>query len=107
MDSDNERGSEMTRDETIEATKAEHRKRDGYSFDDRKIEAAIDEGLVDGDKVHLGGKLIAHIHEGVAAMVNDGETTAAIPIESLTDEQRDRMLVLKAVQTSKKGYSIG
>ena len=77
------------------------------AFDPRRIAEAIEAGLIDGDRVHLGGKLVAHIHGSDVAMVNDDIETARMPLDKLSEQQRDRMLVRKAVRASRVGVSTG
>ena len=98
----------MTHDEMIQAAIAEHTSMAGYSYDNAKLAAAVAEGLVQGDRIALGGALVAAIMaDGEIAMINDGKETCRVSLAALTDAQRDRMTVLKAVQASRKGYQIG
>jgi hypothetical protein len=66
-----------------------------------KLEDAIREGLVDGNVVHLGGKLYAHIHGDQVAMVNDDKETARLSLSDLSDAQRERILVLKGIRAGR------
>jgi hypothetical protein len=95
----------MTKTDTlIEQAKAEAMKKGGWN---PALETAIREGLKDGDVIHLGGELYAHIHGTDVAMVNDGEETARMALTNLSEAQRDRMLVLKGVRAGRCNYSIG
>lgn len=101
------KGDAMTREQMIEAAVTELEKEDGYRYSTPDLEAAVDAGLQDGDKVALGGKLVAHIHGDKVAMVNKGTETARMALASLTQEQQDRMLVLKAARAGYRGTSTG
>lgn len=65
------------------------------------LEAAIREGLVSGDVIHLGGKLFAHVEDGSVRMVADGNETARLSLDRLSDAQRERMLVLKGIRAGR------
>ena len=97
----------MSRDEMLAQVRARHEAKSGYSYKIEDAELAIDEGLVDGDVVHLGGKLYGHIHGDDVAMINDKVETARMSLTMLSQEQRDMMLVLKAVRASRTGHTIG
>jgi hypothetical protein len=94
-----------TTEQMIEAAKQEAMSK--YGGWTPALEDAIKAGLVDGDEIGLGGKLIAHIYGDQVAMVNDGKETARMPIASLSDQQRERMLVLKGQQQGRVSYKMG
>ncbi len=71
------------------------------------LETAILEGLVDGDVIHLGGKLFAHVEDGSVRMVNNGDETARIPMDGLSGAQSDRMLVLKGIHAGRVKIATG
>lgn len=79
-----------TTDQLIEAAKAEM----GHNWTPA-LETAIREGLVDGDVIHLGGHLLANVHGDRVVMTKNGVETANIALSELTEQQRDRMLILK------------
>jgi len=96
----------MTREEMVKAAKAEAMEKHGGWKPE--LVAAIESGLVVGDKIGLGGKLVAEILDGdVVRMVNDGKETATLSLDEMTSEQKDRMLVLKGIQAGRTGWSIG
>ena len=105
MKNTNQEEETMTTDQMIETAKQEAMSK--YGGWTTALEDAIRAGLADGDKIGLGGKLIAHIHGDQVAMVNDGTETARMPISALTEQQRERMLILKGQQQGRAVHSIG
>lgn len=97
----------MTRDEMIETAKTEMRQEPGYSFDDRALASAIAAGLVDGDRIALGGGLVAHVAGDRVSMIKGGSECAEMAISDLTPQQHDRMLILKGMRAAQRGVSTG
>lgn len=72
------------------------------------LEAAIREGLVTGDVIHLGGVLFAHVEDDATVrMVTDGNEAARLPLDKLTGAQRDRMLILKGIRAGRVKVATG
>lgn len=97
----------MTRDEMLEQVRAAHRAVTGYCYDERLAAVAIDAGLEDGDKIDLGGNLVAHIRGPEVAMIHKDAESARVALAAMTQQQRDRLLVLKAARASRMGTATG
>jgi hypothetical protein len=95
------------RTQVIEEAKKEHRKEMGYSFDDRLLEQAVDEGIIEGDEIHVGGGLKAKAGKGTIEFWQNEKQMRSAPWANMTREQKHRLRVLKAVQRSRKGVSTG
>jgi hypothetical protein len=99
----------MTKQELTERAKDEARKIWGGFTP--ALEEAISKGLEDGDVIDLGQGQGAHLRaiigDGVVEMRHGDAVTARMPLTELTQEQRDRMLILKAVHAGRINYSIG
>lgn len=94
---------------TVATVVAEIESKSGFSYDPAAIAPALAAGLVAGDRISLGGKLVAEILEGgVVVMRHDDRETARVSLDSLTAQQRERMLVLKAIRAAQRpGQSMG
>lgn len=66
-----------------------------------RLESAIAEGLIDGDVIHLGGSLYAHVQGVQVAMINNATETGRIDIATMSEQMHDRMLVLKGIRAGR------
>lgn len=91
----------MTNEEIIAEATATIESRTGYHLRADLLEAAVAEGLVDGDRIDLGVSgglhLVATIAGDEVTMAH-GDAATTLPLASLSAVQRERMLVAKAVQ---------
>ena len=92
----------QTTTDLIAAATAEAEKTPGYQYDYKVLASSVKDGLLDGDRIGLGGKLIAEIHTDRVHMISDGAKAAELAVSDLTDEQHDRMIVLKAAQAASR-----
>ena len=95
----------MTNQELYDTAYAEATKSQGYSISTGKMRAAIEQGIVDGDSIYLGGNLVATIKDGIAMMADNGKPTGALAISAMTEAQHDRMIVRKAISSAQVGYA--
>ena len=96
----------MNREQLIEAAK-DRATKISSGFHTPSLEAAIDEGIVDGDTIGLGGGLVAKIEDGTAIMIHNDKETARMALDTMTQEQLDTMLAIKAAFAGRVSYSIG
>ncbi len=98
----------MTTQELKAQAKAEARnKYNGLRIVDSEIEAAVDEGLNDGDKVGVGGNVVAHI-EGDEVIFRNGDTEGGREkYANLSRQQIDRLVVLNAIHKGVHGVQTG
>ena len=96
------KGHSMTIEEMIKESIKVATTSSFYHYDAELIRPAIEEGLQDGDKIGLGGHLVAHVEGDSVRMVSKGKETANIPTTSLSGAQVERMLILKGAQRSNK-----
>jgi hypothetical protein len=106
----NEKGeTKMTKQELVE--RAENEARKVWGGFTPALEEAIEEGLKNGDVIDLGQGQGAHlkavIGDGIVEMRHGDAVTARMPLSALTQDQRDRMLILKAAHAGRISYSIG
>ena len=74
--------------------------------DPRNIDDAIADGIKDGDRIPIGGGVHVHIAADNAEFVKDDKVVNTVPLASMTDAQRDMLLVCKASHASRVGYEI-
>ena len=96
-----------TAEELIAEAKAAHDASVGSIYNVAALIAAVEEGLVDGDKIWIGGNHYAHIIGDEVSVQADGKESLRQTIESLTDKQVEQMIVAKAVDISRRGSSMG
>ena len=96
-----------TAEELIADAKAAHDASIGSAYNMDALTAAVKEGLVDGDKIWVGGSHYAHIIGTEVSVQADGKESLRQTIESLTDKQVEQMIVAKAVAASRRGSGMG
>lgn len=97
----------MTSEQIYQAAYGEATKVPGYSISTDAMRAASERPLSDGDRIGLGGELVAEIHGDRVRMIHKGKQTAELAIADLTQEQVDRMRIKRTVQAGRRGVSVG
>ena len=95
----------MTCDQVYAEALKREQAHSGYRIDTAAMQAAAGAGLVDGDRIALGGDLVATIEGDMVQMSGSGD--ARVPMSSLSTDQVDLMRVLKAAQAGRRGTSMG
>jgi len=103
----------MTNNEMVEAAVAMHEGRSGYHYDRKRIEAAVEGGLQEGDDVPIGNNAHVKIQGGTVvvrqwdrAQQQYREITRVL-LEDLSDVQREKTLICKAYQAGRLGSEVG
>ena len=95
-----------TKETMIETAKAEATKKwNGYHLPN--LIAAIEAGLVDGDRICVGPDCFCEIHGDEAVMIQDKEEKGRPKLSELSDEQIERITIRKAVDAAKVSHSVG
>lgn len=95
------------KDKLVADAKAAHDASVGSVYNMDALTAAIEEGLIDGDRIWVGGNHYAHIIGAEVSVQADGKESLRQTLESLTDKQIEQMIVAKAVAASRRGASTG
>ena len=90
----------------IETAKAEAIEK-WHGYDEANLIKAIEDGLVEGDRICVGPDCYCEIHGDEAVMIQDKEVMGRPKLSSLSDEQIERITIRKAVDAAKVSHSIG
>ena len=90
--------------ELIEAAKSEAKK---HGYNSKVLEASINEGLIEGDEIQIAPGTRVKIIGGKITTIGENSNGMAIPIESAPAAMIEKALILKAVQKSHIGSSVG
>ena len=69
------------------------------------IATAIAEGLVDGDRISVGGGVAAVISGETVTFVKDGKTGGEMQIADLSQQQRDVLIINKAAYAGRMAHT--
>ncbi len=94
----------MKTEQLIEAAKDEARKQGGFT---PELEAAVREGLVDGDRIGIAPGTLATVTGGEVVFTRGGTEGGRALLAALTEQQIDTLIIRKAVFAGRVTTAMG